>query len=264
MRWAGAALAMCCACGGDVIAVAPIEDAGPDTLYVSHQDSGYRADAGGDRVTAHEGVIVVAPRVLVLYAGKPGVDAAMPQDGFIDWMLGSSYWGLIAQYGVGSGKRVASVQVPRDQLVPAVDQDAQGLVWMDALDKRVRAWVDSNGILGANALIVFLPDTVNVKLSTRGNYTYQTCIDAFGYHAYDGREPYAIMPACPKGRETGSIAHELTELATDPQSNRGWFSNGDLPKGGGEVSDLCQAQQTSSQGWMVAKLWSNADIRCMP
>ncbi len=263
MRLAGAALALCGGCGSAITA-SPIEDAGPDVFYVSHQDSGVREDAGVDRVTPHHDVIVTAPRVLVLYAGNPGVDGAMTQDVFVDWLMASSYWGLLAQYGVGPGKRVASVQVPREQLVPVADQDALGLVWLATLEKRVHAWVDVNGTMGANALLVFLPDTVNVKLSVRGSYTYQTCIDAFGYHAYDGREPYAIMPPCQKGRETGSIAHELIELATDPESNRGWFSNEDLPKGGGEIGDLCQGEQTSWQGWMVPLMWSNADRHCMP
>ncbi|MGL1204127.1 hypothetical protein ACSTK0_24705, partial [Vibrio parahaemolyticus] len=90
------------------------------------------------------------------------------------------------------GDRVASHQIPRDALVPPADQDADGLVWMTALDAHVHAWVDANGMGGANVLLVFLPDGVNVKRSVRGTYTYQTCIDAWGYHAHDGREPYAV------------------------------------------------------------------------
>lgn len=265
MRVVGAAIAFCCACGGAEVPVQPIVEAGPDTYFVSHVDAGAPGwEGGADRVTAHEDVIVAAPSLLVLYLGQRGVDAAPPQDGFVDWMLGSTYWGLLEQYGVGAGKRVGSLQVARSQIIVPSDQDASGLVWMDDLDARIRSWVDVNGMRGANALLVFLPDGVDVKLAVRGTYTYQTCIDAYGYHAFDGREPYAVMPACPKGRETDSIAHELAELATNPQSNHGWFSNGDLPKGGGEIGDLCMGRVSMVQGWSVAQLWSNRDQQCMP
>ncbi len=264
MRRAFVACALCCACGG--VATSSVDDAGDDTDFTPLHDSGPTAlrDAGVGRVTPHENVIVAAPEVLVVYIGKQGVDSAPPQDGFIDWVLGSKYWGLLEQYGVGSGKRVASIQVARESLVPNSDLDANGLTSATTLESRVFAWIADTGSHGANTFVFFLPDGVDVKLAIRGNYTYRTCIDAYGYHAFDGREPYVIMPPCPKGRETDAISHELAELATNPKTFHGWFSNDDLPKGGGEIGDLCMSRVTQVEGWSVAQLWSNRDQQCMP
>jgi hypothetical protein len=119
------------------------------------------------------------------------------------------------------------------------------------------------GIPSAQAYVFFLPDGVNVDLGQRGNYTYQTCIDAYGYHAYDGLEPYAVLPPCPEGRSSYAESHELAEMATDPHPYDGWASDVDIPANGGEVADLC-TDQADAGGVTVTWLWSNQVNGCIP
>ena len=104
---------------------------------------------------------------------------------------------------------------------------------------------------------------LNVALGQRGSYTYQTCIDANGYHTFDGLEPYAVLPPCPIGRSLYALAHELTEMAMDPQPYRGWVSDVDIGKNGGEVADIC-TEHVMQEGVIVTRLWSNEDHACIP
>jgi hypothetical protein len=101
---------------------------------------------------------------------------------------------------------------------------------------------------------------VDVSFGSQG----QTCIQAAGYHAFDGEEPYIIIPSCNVGRRTFTVSHELAEMATDP-TNDGWYSDKDVGLAGGEVGDLCNMPVPYDiSGWSVTQLWSNADGDCEP
>jgi hypothetical protein len=116
-----------------------------------------------------------------------------------------------------------------------------------------------------DAYLFFLPAGVNVDLGERGGHVFQTCIDAGGYHAFDGEEPYAIIPPCSLGRSPLAVSHELAEMATDPFPGGGWFSDKDVTNAGGEIGDLCnQVAVHGTDGWDVTQLWSNADGDCEP
>jgi hypothetical protein len=217
-----------------------------------------------NRVSPHDGIVVTDPLVLLVYVGDAGVDMAPSQDSFVEWVLASpDYWAILQQYGVGYGTRVGRARALRSDIVPASLVGPTGLISASDLALQIRGWIDgADAGMSANAYVFFLPDGVDVALSVRGNYTYRTCVDAFGYHAYDGREPYAVMPACPKGRGTPSLSHELAELATNPESTRGWYSDEDARKGD-EIGDLCSGTPTVD-GWTVSQLWSNALGQCAP
>lgn len=261
-----AALALSVACGGQAAADAPApSDAGVDAPVVLRRDGGTKAvpyDAALDRVTFHGGHVVASPRVVVVYVGTDGVDAAPSMDGFVDWLVSANeYWAILAQYGVAPGARVASVHVPRESIVPASLVGPGGLILAADLDQRVRAVAAT--LPEGNAYVVMLPTGVDVALGMRGSYTYQTCIDVFGYHAFDGAEAYAVLPACDKGRSTVALSHELAELATDPDNASGWFSDVDAKRGEGEIGDLCDGSR-QVEGSDVSRLWSNDDGECMP
>jgi hypothetical protein len=117
----------------------------------------------------------------------------------------------------------------------------------------------------ADAYLFFLPSGVNVDLGERGGHVFQTCVDAGGYHSYDGVEPYAVIPPCSFGRSPLAVSHELAEMATDPIPNSGWYSDKDVENAGGEIADICnQAVPGAVEGWSVTQLWSNADGDCEP
>ena len=94
---------------------------------------------------------------------------------------------------------------------------------------------------------------MNVALGHRGTYTYQTCVDTYGYHGFDGVEPYAVLPPCDDGRSLYTASHELSEMATDPQPYSGWASDPDIGINGGEVADLCE-QKVMQEGVIVTRL----------
>jgi hypothetical protein len=211
-------------------------------------------------------------QVGVIYVGDEDAGGAPVDDVTISWLLGSPYWLLLSEYGIGNGALVGSSRIATWSFFQSGDLDQNGLVDELLLQARVAQSLhdDSDAgttstirIPGAQAYVFFLPDGINVNLGERGNYTYQTCIDADGYHAYDGVEPYVILPPCPDGRSSYAESHELAETATDPQPYNGWASDLDIPVNGGEVADLC-AEEVDAGGVTVSRLWSDHAGGCIP
>lgn len=230
-----------------------------------------RPDAGA-RLLPHQGLIVSKPEIGVVYVGDLDAGGPPVDDPDLDWLLGSFYWRYLTEYGVGNGSIVGSVRVAQSTFFRAGDVDGTtGLVDILVLQARIAQAIhgdaDAGGgsvdIPGANGYLVFLPDGVNVALGQRGSYTYRTCVDANGYHGWDGLEPYAVLPPCAAGRSLYAASHELSELATDPRPYMGWASDADLAINGGEVADLC-AEQVMQEGEMVTRLWSNESGGCVP
>ena len=291
------------ACGGGNGDTPTAADAGPTfALARDAGEGGAHVDAKSPwaRLEPHQHQVLSAMRITVVYIGDDGVDGAESFDAFIDWLLNSDYWGLMAQYGVGPGTRVSSQRIPRSSIIPFSDV-VGGLITAEALEAAVHAYVHA-GASGAvdggssggadasasdaaseaglstdaapppdptvslgDAYIFFLPNGVNVNLGQRGMHTFQTCIDAGGYHAHDGAEPYAIIPPCVLGRSALAVSHELAEMVTDPVPGKGWYSPKDIDTGGGEIGDLCnQTAPHGADGWDVTQLWSNADGDCEP
>lgn len=270
------------ACGGGKIDPSAVPDAGDDAgyglMYAQVPASDPDASTRKDRLTPHQFEIVPSMALQVVYIGTPGKDAAENQDAFVEWLLSSGYWGRLEEYGVHAGKTLPSVTLATsDVFLPGMVN--RSLIPLADLESRLHALLhvppDDAGadaapsivspIPKADAYIFFLPDGINVSLGVRGSYEYQTCIDAGGYHAFDGDEPYAVMPPCTLGHSARAISHELAELATDAKPTRGWFSEEDLSRGGGEVADVCNHEVTAPvEGWLVTQLWSNREGACLP
>jgi hypothetical protein len=246
--------------------------------------------------------VLASPHVRAIYIGTAGIDASQSFDSFLTWLLGSTnYWSIVAQYGVGYGafdgstyidasaffvpgmiqgglvdysdlaERITSVLHPPPSPPEVVDAGAN-----DAADDAGEAGADagvetadaSAGDAGASlippipvadAYIFFLPNGVNVFFGSEGS----TCVEAAGYHDFDGAEPYAVIPPCAEGRSGMAISHEMAEMATDPIPGEGWFSDADLANAGGEIGDLCLVQ-TNVSIYEVTQLWSNKDGDCEP
>jgi hypothetical protein len=224
-----------------------------------------------DRITAHEGQVVANVHLRIVYVGTRGVDQALPIDDFAKWLVTSQYWGTLAQYGVHDGVVLDSIEIPSEVFAPDdLRETGNALIEIQNLDSHFAALVHGDsitqpypGLAGADAYAIYLPDGLNVSMGHRDNYELTTCVDAGGYHAHDGTEPYAVLPPCDKGRSTQALSHELTELVTDPVTGVGWMSDGDASKNGGEVADLCDHPITV-EGHVVTQLWSNKDGQCVP
>jgi hypothetical protein len=251
----------------------PPADAGDDRVGMTTPDSASPAPDAGPRLLPHDGTIVPTLALGIVYVGD--VDAGGPPNNGTDlqWLLGSPYWLWLDEYGIQSGTIAGTVRIATSALIQPSDVDTStGLIGIGVLQIRIEQALQGNPdagttpaitIPGANGWIFYLPDGINVALGQRGTYTYQTCIDTSGYHAWDGFEPYAVMPPCDEGRSLYAASHELAELVTDPQPYHGWVSDIDIAKTGGEVADLC-AQPVTQEDEVVTQLWSNESNRCVP
>jgi len=284
---AAAALVAACGDGGDA---SDAGDAAGDVAYGHHP-----IDAGGfdaavveektpdELMTPHQGVVLSAPHVRAIYIGTEGVDQSLSFDAYLGWELTSTvYWSILAQYNVGYGTFDGRTEIATDAFfLPGMV--VGGVVdWM-VLEDRVRAVIHAEGadagdddagdddagdagdagddasippIPPADAYVVFLPANVEVNLGDG-----VTCAVAGGYHSYDGKEPYAIIPPC--GDYDIVVSHEMAEMATDPVPGAGWYSDVEQNNGGGEVGDLCNSL-TSVDGHYATRLWSNQDGDCEP
>jgi hypothetical protein len=267
-------------------------DAGPDVVY-GHKpidgggyDAPVEAKTPDNRLKPHAGEVLSAPHVQAIYIGTSGVDMSKSFDGYMTWLLTSTgYWSILAQYNVGYGSFDGSSQVDTDAFfLPGMVTG--GIIDWQTLDDRLQAVIngqaadggvpeagadagdagddagdagDGGGVLPpipkADAYVVFLPDGVNVDLGGGS----ATCVDAAGYHSFDGKEPYAIIPPC--GRYPLVVSHEMAEMATDPLPGAGWYD--DTDQTGGEIGDLCNfAIQVENES--ATALWSNKDGDCEP
>jgi len=258
------------ACGGNVRTSDGSSTTTQDTYGVVTPGPKPKQNSEVDRLSRHDGTILPHAQLRIVYVGTEGVDRAPLQDDFVQWLVTSDYWSTLEQYGVGNASMVSAVTVPREVIAPPSLVDEKGLISVQDLDLRIGVMVNGSateqpypGVAGADGYIVFLPDGLNVALSKRNDYVSTTCMDEGGYHAHDGSEPYVVMPPCDKGRSTVAIAHEVTEMVTDPVSAAGWLSDGDVSKNGGEIADLCN-HPVMVEEREVTQLWSNTDGQCVP
>jgi hypothetical protein len=282
------------ACGTSQDAQVAADAGDEEATFIAPRDAGHHdeppvdAKTPWERMQPHEHEVLASMRLQVVYLGFEGQDGAPSFDAFLQWLVTSDYWGIMQQYGVGTGSIAGSVRIPASAVIPP-EAVKNGLLTAEDLDAFVHDAI--HGAAGgtdagpdggdasdassdatltplipiADAYLFFLPVGVNVDLGERGGHVFQTCVDAGGYHSWDGAEPYAVIPPCSFGRSPLAVSHELAEMATDPLPNQGWYSDKDVDNAGGEIADLCnQAVPGGVLGWSVTQLWSNADGDCEP
>ena len=245
---------------------------GDEVVYGASHESGVGepVDVRNDRLAPHAGIILANMHLRAIYIGTPGVDAPPSVDPFLNWMGGSDYWNILAQYGVGQATYDGATSLTTDAVFTG-GMVQNGLVPFAALDARIHEVVHGSEagaamVPAADAYAIFLPDGINVDSGSSGGEELVTCVTSAAYHAYDGSEPYAVLPPCNDGRSTISLSHELAEVATDPILRQGWMSDDSQDiKTGAEIADVCyRAALHRDDGFDVAELWSNADGDCMP
>jgi hypothetical protein len=201
-------------------------------------------------------------QIAVVYIDAAG-GAVVNEDAFFDWVLTSSYWALLGQYGVGSGSVVPSTRVPASTWFTSAEL-AAGTVDVYSLNDAIRAHarcttVTTGCLPSAEAYVVFLPDGLNA-VAPDGSVT---CSGLMDYHAYSGDQPYTVIGSCPLARSPYGVSHELVEMVTDSLPGFGWFTaEGDA---NGEIADVCNdLTGVTVGGWQVSRFWSDHANGCVP
>jgi hypothetical protein len=192
-------------------------------------------------------------------------------EAFTAGIVGSSYWSVIAEYGVGPG--IAGTPVHRGDPAPSSldDNDLQH-------DLPLQLAANQFGTVPNQALYVFyLPDGTQVS-----NHGQQGCRDFTGYHSSvalpnGSLVAYAVIPRCtttaPLSKQDGvtsSASHEILESASDPyfENQKGaWGAIDAADIGfsvfpGTEIGDLCLLSNDAiftptDFSFAVQRVWSN-------
>jgi hypothetical protein len=239
--------------------------------------------------SARGGELSAAKIVTVTWAGDPS--APTIQD-FDDKLGASSFWSVLAEYGVGAATSgPAEHVVVQTPLQAGIDENAiDAWVQQQAANPAASGWPAPDA---QTVYAVYVPPSVNV--------TYQgqdACLSGDGYHVelQAGSNPagvaYALilegcyttdgLPLDQDTTETGS--HEIAEAATDPYPNNapalGGFDADHLAwelwdDWQDEIADACEYfdegffQGGADEPYWLSRLWSNASARaghdpCVP
>lgn len=291
------AVALVTSCGGAApAALSPTSIPEGETLWGGRLHklpvgSGPVGTPGAPRLLYYGGPILTAPRaVAVLWGDRVAAETRARIGGFFDALGASVYLDWLAEYdtarpqqhiGRASFGGVFAI-APHHRGAELSDQDVQNELLRQAHD----------GVLpaadGQSVYLVFLPPDVTV--TTQG---LRSCAPT-GFCGYHGTAVargaplyYAVVAdqgpnsgcesACgpalaPYDNVTAIASHELAEAITDPDVSEvvsyspplAWY---DPTIGGGEIGDLCNAQQatlpTPSGPITVQRLWSNRAGECL-
>jgi hypothetical protein len=221
----------------------------------------------------HGGPVLAQPQVELVYLGQAWTSDTSLQtqvNQFAQYLVGSPFMDVLAQYGVSHGTVAGSVVVP-----DALGGNVSPLQIQNTLSLDI-----ANGTLPApgpnEVYVVLTPPNVTVKDNPFAQATF------LGYHSslFDSQgnqDAYAVIPY-PGGPNpstpgltafqslTDTFSHELAEAATDPyvdaQGNpSGWDDYTFDPSGNiyqGEVGDIgASAPTVYLNSYAVTQLWSN-------
>jgi hypothetical protein len=233
------------------------------------------AACGGDsersplpQVTTFGGPIMAHPQLVpIFYNDDPD---ATTLTSFSRWVVTSDWLAEVgAEYGVGSGSVLGTVQLPMPAPGLITDAEIVDMVFQGVASGSLPRPADGN--LGDVLYVLHLPvQTVETAGSS------SSCVDFGGYHNSARRNgvelSYAVIATCLgnlglTGAEFRELvmSHELIEAATDPipgnhpayllnDRTSPWSSTE------GEVGDLCELssrQVWRDSGFVVQRSWSN-------
>jgi hypothetical protein len=185
---------------------------------------------------------------------------------FVGWMVQSSYWVTLKQYGVGAGVAKGVIVMP--SAAPKMLDDSA----FDGFVSSLAAMHPAN----ANTLFAFVTPLSTVVSFGGG----ASCVAYGGYH-HETRTgiAYAVNANCPFDGLQGlddlapTLSHEIAEAATDPKpfTLPAWYQ---ANLGNGEVGDMCggvaQIADGSGHSYQMQRLYSNDVARtgtgepCLP
>ena len=230
------------------------------------------------------GPVLKAPRFVPVYFSNNDMQLMAQVTDFLNRVGATNFWkATTSEYGVGPATATAPVFLAEQATGTIPDSMIQ--TWLlGKLNGNDPAWPapDANTIYSLH-----YPAAVTITIPAQGGGVSKSCN---GFGAYHGnvtldvnhkRLPvaYAVIPLCKSQGMTGVDAitapesHELVEAATDPYPNgRTAYAETDeahlywaLTIGGGEVSDMCEANGSSytkfqELPYAVQRSWSNAAI----
>ena len=182
-------------------------------------------------------------------------------EAFDRWVLQSSFWAPLVEYGIGAGSVVATWHVPTDPPAMMTELDVQNFLQTAITNASVPA-PTPNTIYS-----MYFPPNVTIT-GSEGT----SCVSYGGFHDAmtlpGGQRVYFVVNArCPTSTNlldemTNIASHEYGEASTDPDpvmpayrlnapdSLAPWLS--------GEIGDLCEDNDSVVDGYVINPLYINS------
>ncbi|TPX40970.1 hypothetical protein SeMB42_g02151 [Synchytrium endobioticum] len=235
----------------------------------------------------------------VVYVGASAAADTALQQGVSQFLTDmpaiKSFWSVFDQYSQsGPLTGVAGVNTTT-WVLPAgtlMDKDVNAYVQTNYIAKGTKFTAADVMIFMLSSEIGFIQNgTIGGQMQTAAG-----CIDFCGIHLVAGSQgnavPYAVIPSyqswpcnagCYATPSSGNLttmeattlvlSHEISEVFTDTYEGtngggEGWFVEQKGPYQGMELADICQAYGYSAavgaNKYIMTKIWSNTDNKCMP
>lgn len=204
------------------------------------------------------GPIIASPKLVTITWVSDSASAA-DLETFDAWILQSSFWKPLSEYGVGQGSVIATWHVPND--LPTMNTETEIATFL-------------TNAIGAGSVPQPTPDTLYSiylplgVITTGSNGT--SCMDNGGYHQAtalsDGRKVYfSVVPRCPSAggpldELTHAASHEYVEAVTDPDVPFAYRLDPPpnlQPFISGELADLCEDLGTLVDNYNINPFYSN-------
>jgi hypothetical protein len=211
---------------------------------------------------SHSPVLATPEVVFVVWPGDEMIGAQARE--IVDAAMRTpSYWGVLAQYGIGAGSTKDVVVLPT--AAPTTLDDEKDL--QPLIDQLIAA--GSLPQPTPSTLYMFLPPTTTTltlygAVSCGGGTLSCGSFGGYHYETASSNLVYGVVPRCSGPTLTDDVTialtHELAEAVTDPHPNTApaWTQ-----AGGQEIADLCATETAtltlaSGQAAAATTLWSNA------
>jgi hypothetical protein len=217
--------------------------------------------------SAHDGEVIVSPRVFAIYWGRDygspatGMNAlATSLDSFIAMLLGSRYFDMMGEYLVGRGTFIGSTWIDHSPNISKTytQDDIRDLLihWIDdGVTPEVPSWDDREHVF-----LIFPPTEITLTLFGDTNFC--------GYHYWGHYHNSPLQKdnlffgvLTPPGR-SDAVAHELAEICTD-RSYNGWYTRVGIGAEIGDVCSSCGGPVLTLGGFPVASYWLVSRGRCL-
>jgi hypothetical protein len=191
---------------------------------------------------------------------------------FYPSITNSPLWAILAQYGIGTGSAAAGI----------TDNDTATTISDASIHTELNRLFNAGSLPAPSAnnyYPVHFPQGAHITAPDGS----RSCVQFCAYHGTYVRNGvnvnYGVIPdvgdsGCNGGcggntvqnNEQSVASHELVEATTDPAVGLatvigpplGWYDPNN-----GEIGDICNAQQGTTNGFVVQKEWSNAVNACV-
>jgi hypothetical protein len=200
-------------------------------------------------------VVIAHPKIVPVYfTDSPNQSASTA---FLQSLVGSNIWGVLAQYGVGTATVSNPILIPNAAPVQFSQTDIGTF-----LKNNAASWVPTPG--ASTFFVFYIPKTTtnDVSFPCRANHSAAWVNGIF--------VPYAVIPTCYASNVPLYAEHEVMEGVADPVPTSGFGSMSvdstlwalkTLNVTGVEIGDMCEDVLTTIpdlNGFTLQPIWSNA------